>query len=84
MTASQIEFRFTSDPRVADQLEANLLSELRSKSEQGQNKQISLEAWDENDMLVGGLVGSTSYGWLLIKILWVASRVRKQGYGRGD
>ncbi len=82
MTANQIEFRFTSDPRVADQLEANLLSELRAKSEQGQNSQISLEARDENNTLVGGLVGSTSYGWLLIKVLWVAVEVRKQGYGR--
>lgn len=32
--------------------------------------------------LVAGLSGSTSYGWLLIKVLWVAPDMRRQGYGR--
>jgi GNAT superfamily N-acetyltransferase len=27
------------------------------------------------------LVGSTSYGWLLVKMLWVAEELRGQGFG---
>ncbi len=83
MPAGDADFRMTNDPQVAHQLENNLLSELQAGSEQSQNTQITLEVRDDNDTLVGGLVGATSYGWLLIKTLWVAPHVRNQGYGRG-
>lgn len=73
--------RPTSSPDVPAQLEQRLLSDLRQASAQGVNTELTLEL-REDDSLVGGLVGSTSYGWLLIKILWVAPSFRKQGYGR--
>jgi GNAT superfamily N-acetyltransferase len=67
---------------VAEQLEFHLLSDLRQSSDQGENTQIILELRDNEQTLIGGLVGSTSYGWLLIKILWIARPFRKQGHGR--
>lgn len=67
---------------VAKHLEDNLLSELRQSSQQGENTQIILELRDETHTLIGGLVGSTSYGWLLIKVLWIAQPFRKHGHGR--
>jgi predicted N-acetyltransferase YhbS len=33
------------------------------------------------DDIIGGLVGSTSYGWLLVKMLWVTEKLRGQGLG---
>lgn len=69
-------------PDVAEQLERHLLTDLRQSSDQGENTQIILEVRDNEQTLVGGLAGSTSYGWLLIKILWIARPYRKQGLGR--
>ncbi len=83
MPASNVTICTTEDPRVANQLELSLLEELRSTSEQSENKQITLELLDNSGVLIGGLVGSTSYGWLLIKVLWVAAQSRKNGHGRG-
>ncbi|HGL5238182.1 MULTISPECIES: GNAT family N-acetyltransferase [Burkholderia] len=34
----------------------------------------------EADDRVGGLIGSTGWGWLFVKWLWVAEHVRGQGY----
>ncbi|QIR39076.1 GNAT family N-acetyltransferase [Tolypothrix sp. PCC 7910] len=37
---------------------------------------------DNQDEIVGGLVGKTQWGWLFISHLWVAEMLRGQGYGR--
>lgn len=37
---------------------------------------------DPQGEVVGGLVGKTHWGWLLVSHLWVAENLRKQGYGR--
>ncbi|MGC9399026.1 MAG: D-amino-acid transaminase [Anaerolineae bacterium] len=37
---------------------------------------------DESGQLVGGLVGSTHWGWLLVEDVWVAEALRGQGLGR--
>ena len=52
------------------------------RSAQGRNETITLSVNATDGRLVAGLVGSTSYGWLLIKMLWVADELRRQGYGR--
>jgi GNAT superfamily N-acetyltransferase len=35
-----------------------------------------------DDQVVGGLIGATFYGWLLIELLWVREDLRGQGHGR--
>jgi len=82
MCANRPDIRKTSSAEVARHLEDALLSELRSTSEQGRNTQITLEIRGDDNDLLGGLIGSTSYGWLLIKVLWVDKAFRNLGYGR--
>lgn len=36
---------------------------------------------DENQALVGGLLGDVYWNWLHISVLWLDESVRKQGYG---
>ena len=44
------------------------------------SESLILVARHETD-IVGGLIGSTSYGWLLVKIVWVAEHRRRCGLG---
>jgi len=71
-----------AEPAVAKDIETALLADLRKTATQGQNETITLSVNAADGRLVAGLVGSTSYGWLLIKVLWVADELRRQGYGR--
>ncbi len=43
--------------------------------------ELALAAVDEDGNVVGGIIGSTIWGWLLIDVLWVAAEYRHQGYG---
>lgn len=36
---------------------------------------------DENEMIVGGLLGETYWGWMYISVLWVEETLRGQGWG---
>ncbi len=36
---------------------------------------------DENGALLGGLTGSTHWGWLYVARLWIAEPQRRQGWG---
>lgn len=70
------------DEAVADWLEEKLLNTLKNTNTQAENSNLVLAAKTPEDQIVGGLVASTSYGWLLIKILWVDSHHRGSGMGR--
>ena len=71
-----------AEPLVAIDIETALLADLQQSAPQGRNEMITLSVNATDGRLVAGLVGSTSYGWLLIKMLWVADELRRQGYGR--
>lgn len=45
------------------------------------HRQIAVLLRDDEGRLVGGLAGDTVWGWLQVKLLWVASEHRGQGYG---
>ena len=62
-------------------IENELLKALGVSLPQSQNRKFTLAARNEASLLMGGLSASTSYGWLLIKMLWVDSAHRKQGIG---
>lgn len=66
---------------VASWLEEKLLLSLGDTNEQGENSSMRLAATKSEDQIIGGLVASTAYGWLLVKILWVDSRWRGSGIG---
>ena len=63
-------------------IEAALLADLRQRAPQGQNEAMTLSVTATDGTLCAGLFGSTSYGWILIKVLWVAPDFRRAGYGR--
>lgn len=68
---------------VASELEEKLLTTLASTNQQGLNSSFTLEARDQDSALIGGVVASCSYGWVNIKIVWVADHCRGRGVGRG-
>ncbi|MEN0087001.1 MAG: GNAT family N-acetyltransferase [Pseudomonadota bacterium] len=79
----QIEFALAdASGDASEQIEAELLSSLRSSNPQATNASFVLSAKDADGALSAGLTASTSYGWLLIKTLWVAQALRGKGIGR--
>jgi GNAT superfamily N-acetyltransferase len=80
---NNIEIRVEEDPEseVIDEIETYLIESLGANSQSGAYKPVAVLARDPHNDLVGGLVGSTSYGWFLVKMLWVADAARGQGLG---
>jgi GNAT superfamily N-acetyltransferase len=70
-----------SPATVAGEIERRLLASLGHGAEPGDYAELGVIARDENGSLVSGLIGSTSHGWLLVKMLWVAEAVRGRGLG---
>lgn len=70
------------DAEAAAFIENELLKSLRSELPQSHNSSLVLTLRDEADSVVGGLTASTSYGWLLVKVLWVSDAYRGRGFGR--
>lgn len=71
-----------NDSSIEQQIESELLKSLRSELIQSTNSSVFLAARDNKENLVAGLVGSTSYGWLLVKIVWVSDKYQGKGIGR--
>lgn len=70
------------DLGIGDEIEAELLRSLRQDLPQAHNGTFVLSAKAPHNGLVGGLVASTSYGWLLVKSIWVAEAHRNRSLGR--
>ena len=83
MTNSNSQFSIIEgDEGLEDRLESELLSSLALNQEQALNIGFTLSAHDVEGELIGGLVASSSYSWLLVKILWVDEGRRNLGVGR--
>jgi GNAT superfamily N-acetyltransferase len=67
---------------VGSELESELLKSLGDVLPQSSNASFVLALKDTSDNLIGGLTASCSYGWLLVKILWVKDEYRGSGLGR--
>jgi len=63
-------------------LEQRLLNSLRLQLPQSDNRSFVLFNQSEQGELIGGLSASTSYDWLLIKLLWVKQSCRGAGLGK--
>ncbi|MEX0347969.1 MAG: GNAT family N-acetyltransferase [Paracoccaceae bacterium] len=68
--------------QVAAEIEAALLASLAVTNTQSENSSFVLEERAPDGRLLAGLTASTSYGWLLVKTLWVDDALRGQGMGR--
>lgn len=83
MAGKDDEFVILEDgPQAGDAVENELTKSLRENLPQSQNVNFVLSARDHRNRLAGGLTAATSYGWLLVKTLWVAEKHRRQGLGR--
>lgn len=69
-------------PEVGHDIEAELLHALRTALPQARNTGFVLAARKPDGTVIGGLTAGTSYGWLLVKTLWVAESCRHRGTGR--
>ena len=54
---------------------------MRAGVEPRNYRDLSVLLRDDEGRLVAGLVGATVWGWLHIRLLWVADRERGKGYG---
>lgn len=68
--------------KIGNKLESELLNSLADTLPQSSNSSFVLAANDPSSNLIGGLTASISYGWLLVKILWVKDEYRGVGLGR--
>jgi GNAT superfamily N-acetyltransferase len=84
MTVLRIrEIPSDAQPAAMSEIEVELLRSLAQTNAQTANTQIVLTAEDPaGGGMAGGVVASTSYGWLLVKILWVRDDLRGCGAGR--
>jgi ribosomal protein S18 acetylase RimI-like enzyme len=69
------------DADTLHELEAKLLASLQQDAGVADYLPLAVIARDRNGTMLGGLAGSTSYGWLLVKMLWVAEDARRRGLG---
>jgi GNAT superfamily N-acetyltransferase len=78
-----INITFEDDPdgAFANEVEGKLLHALRQNVPPSDGKPLTLIARDLQGIMIGGLIGATSYGWLLVKMLWVAEELRGHGFG---
>jgi GNAT superfamily N-acetyltransferase len=52
------------------------------QSEKDEYQPLAVLIRDDNNAIVGGLIGKTQWGWLFVSHLWVAQVLRGQGYGK--
>jgi GNAT superfamily N-acetyltransferase len=72
----------TDTRAISDEIERHLLESLAAINAQSTNMSFVLEAENALGERIGGLVASSSYGWLLVKMLWVRDDQRGAGCGR--
>ena len=70
-----------AEPALTDEIERQLLASIRASQKQALNSSFTLSVRDESGALIAGLAASTAYGWLLIKLIWVAESQRGRGLG---
>jgi len=79
---SDVLLTVEADPDAfAEEIEAHLLASLRQNIPASDYATFSIVARNAEGEILGGLIGGTSYGWLLVKMLWVADEARGQGLG---
>ena len=69
------------NPTQVTELTDHLMHDLYASNEQAVNAEFMLSLCNDADQLIGGLTASTSYGWMLIKVLWVNQTERRCGLG---
>ena len=71
-----------ADEADAQSIEAQLLTDLRQQLPQNENRHFIFSATSSTGRMLGGVTAGSSYGWLLIKTLWVHKDHRRNGIGK--
>ena len=71
-----------ADEAAARRIEAQLLTDLRRQLPQSENRQFVFIATSRTGAMLGGVTATSSYGWLLVKTLWVHKDHRRNGIGK--
>ncbi|MDZ4767340.1 MAG: GNAT family N-acetyltransferase [Chloroflexota bacterium] len=72
----------TNDPQAEAIIRQGLAQYNRSQTGSRDVVRLTLLARDETGQIVGGLLGESVWGWLLVDTLWLAESVRRHGYGQ--
>jgi GNAT superfamily N-acetyltransferase len=76
-----IAHEVTPDPSAVAHIRAGLSAYNRQQAGDDTFTPITLLVRDHNGAVVGGLLGGTYWGWLVVDILWLADDARHQGIG---
>lgn len=79
ITISKVQL--SQQTETVGKIEGELLRSLADSNTQSTNTSVVLSANADDGNLIGGVTASTSYGWLLVKILWVSEKCRGGGLG---
>ena len=82
MTDSIFIIDSNESAQIVGEIERALLASLAATNVQATNSSFVLVMRDPDNNLHAGLTASTSYGWMLIKTLWVADELRGLGKGK--
>jgi len=83
MSGTSFSIMLEEEPKMGD-LEAisnGLVAFNRSRADDQSHKSLTLLLRDSANTVVGGLVGSSYWGWLYVDMLWIKEEFRQQGYG---
>ncbi|MDB2707596.1 hypothetical protein N9Y99_00160 [Amylibacter sp.] len=69
MTTYKVQLE-PSSPSLSAELTGHLMQDLLASNEQAENTEFTLIARNEANEIIAGLTAITSYGWMLIKVLW--------------
>ncbi len=69
------------DEKVVEHLRNSLTAFNRVHAGHDEHKDLLIAVRDENENIIGGLLGGTYYGYLHVDVLWVDEGYRRRGYG---
>jgi GNAT superfamily N-acetyltransferase len=81
--AEQLSISLTSTPDPADEerIRTGLRAYNDSQKGDDDHQKLVVILRDEHEQLVGGLIGTTFWGWLSVDIFWLREDVRGQDFG---
>lgn len=80
----ELTIQMESSPAAADILKIqNELRDFNRRYSSDDNyRSLTIFMRDAEQVLVGGLLGETYWGWLHISVLWIAEHYRGKGFGK--
>lgn len=81
-SADRLAYDTAPDSAAIQAVKDGLIAYNRAQAPDAAFQPLSMVLRDPTGRVVGGLVGATYGGWLVIQILWVAEERRGHGYGR--